>query len=93
MILQLLFQRLVAQHEPEPSLRSHIDGLLQIQFVETNHVLDRFRATLFKHREMNLAVHEAIIGHVIHRAVFQIEQELNPQPTPNPKNGPPKKKG
>jgi len=73
MILQILFRRLVAQHEAEPSTRSHIDGLLQIQFVEANHLLDRFRASLIDDHEMYLAVHEPIIGHVIHRAVFQVE--------------------
>ena len=40
MMLQILLHRLVAQHEPEPSLRGHIDGLLQIQFVQVNHVFD-----------------------------------------------------
>jgi hypothetical protein len=40
MMSQILLHRLVAQHEPESSLRGHIDGLLQIQFVQVNHVFD-----------------------------------------------------
>jgi hypothetical protein len=40
MMLQILLHRLVAQQEPESSLRGHIDGLLQIQFVQVNHVFD-----------------------------------------------------
>jgi hypothetical protein len=51
-------------------LRINIDGSLQIQFVEANHLLDRFRASLVDHSEMYLAVHEPLVGHVVHRAII-----------------------
>ncbi len=46
MIVNILLEGFVAQHEAESSLRVHIDGLLQIEFVEGNCLLFRFRAFL-----------------------------------------------
>ena len=69
----LLLHGSAAQHEAESPLCIDVDGPLQIQFIEANRVLDGLRAALLGYREMNLAILEPVIGHVIDRAVSQIE--------------------
>ena len=69
MIPQILLHRLVAHHHPESSTRIHIDGCLQIQVFDAKHVFDE----AIPCPEVNLAVLEPVIGHVIGRAVFQIK--------------------
>src|SRR6267154_78544 len=43
MILQILLPRLIAKHDPESSVRIHIDRFLDVQFVVRNRVLPRLR--------------------------------------------------
>jgi hypothetical protein len=66
MILQILLPRLVAQHHSESAPRIHVDGSLQIQFVERNHVRDGFIAALLNHGEMYVPVHKPVVDRTIH---------------------------
>ncbi len=52
MVTHVLLKRFVAQHEPETSSRVYVNGSLQIQCVERNHVFHRFAALILNHREM-----------------------------------------
>src|SRR5258707_225536 len=74
MMAQVLLHRFVAQRELEPALRIHINGGLQIQFVEALYVLDELRAALVSRcvnrREMYLPVHQPVVRHVENRAVL-----------------------
>src|SRR6266481_1921642 len=67
MMAQVLLHRFVTQHELESALRIHVNGGLQIQFVEAPYVLDQLRATLacrcVNHREMDLLVHQPVVRH------------------------------
>lgn len=71
MVVQILLEWLVSQLEAESSLSIHVDRLLQIEFVEGNHLLDRFRPLFFNHHEVELSVNDPVIGYVENRAVFQ----------------------
>ena len=73
MILQILFVGCVAQDEAKPSRCIGIDGLLQIEFIERNRVLDRFLPDRFNHLEMKLVVDYPVVGYVQNCAVFQIK--------------------
>ena len=73
MISQILLEGLVAHHNSESVARIHIDGSLCVQIVESDHLLDGFRAGLIEHGEMYLVVDEPVVVHVIHRAVLQTE--------------------
>ena len=67
MILQILLPRLVAQHHSESAPCIHVDGSLQIQFVERNHVLDGSIATFLNHGEMYVPVHKPVLVRVLLR--------------------------
>jgi hypothetical protein len=68
MMLQILLHRLVAQPEPQPSLRGYIDGLLQIQFVQVNHVFEPLpNCTLDLHPEKTMMIGE---GHTCTRSLI-----------------------
>jgi len=64
MMAQVLLHGFVAQHELKSALRIHVNGGLQIQFVEAPYVLDQLRADLVcrcvNRREMDLPVHQPV---------------------------------
>lgn len=71
MIADILGEGLIAQHETESPLRIHIDRLLQIQFLEGNHLLRGFCSLLFVHHEMELTVDKPVVGDVENSAIVQ----------------------
>src|SRR5579863_5719819 len=71
MIAQIIFERLVAQHETKTPALVHIDRFLQIQLVEVDRVLDRFRSALLNGYEMQLSVQHPVVGHAVDGAVVQ----------------------
>ena len=73
MVAQILVDWFVAEHNPESPPRVCVDGRLQIQCLEGNHVFRWFPAILFNHGEMKLVVDEPVIGHVENRSIFQNE--------------------
>ena len=79
MMAQVLLHGFVAQHELKSALRIHVNGGLQIQFVEAPYVLDELRADLVcrcvNRREMDLPLHQPVVPHVEDRAV--LEKELH----------------
>lgn len=70
MITNVLLERLVAEDEPKSPGAVRINGLLQVQFVEGNRMLGRFRADLFNGCEMKLAVDDPVICHIEYRAIL-----------------------
>ena len=73
MIAHILLEWLVAQRETKSALRIHIDGFLQIEFIEGNYVFRRLHPILFHDHEMKLAVDEPVIVHVEDGPVLQKE--------------------
>lgn len=69
MVPQILLDGLVAQDETEAALRVHVDGPLQIELVEVDRMLDDFGAAFLDGFEVELGVHEPIIGNVIGGAI------------------------
>src|SRR6266436_4232357 len=72
-ILQILLPGLVAKHHPESPPRIHIDGFLQIQFVEWDHVLGGLCWIILGQAAMNLPIHHPVVGHAVPRAVLLIQ--------------------
>lgn len=70
MVTQILVEWLVSELETESPLSIHVDRLLQIEFVEGNHLLDRLRPIFFNHHEVELAIDDPVVGHVENRSVF-----------------------
>ena len=71
MIPHVQLEWFIAEHKTEspPSIR--IDGLLQIQLIEWNHVFNRLHAWFLDHLEMKLVIDHPVIGDVENRAIFQ----------------------
>jgi hypothetical protein len=67
----VLLKWLVAQHEAETSCRVYINGPLQVQCLERNHVFRRFAAILVNHLEVKLIIDKPVIGYIENRAIFQ----------------------
>lgn len=78
MVAHILLEGLVAQHETESPTRIHVDGLLQVQFVEGNHLLCGSCPLLLADHEMKLAVDEPVVGHVENCPI--VEKELREFP-------------
>src|SRR5258707_5904443 len=74
MMAQVLLHGFVAQRELKSALRIHVNGGLQIQFVEAPYVLNELPAALVcrcvNRREMYLPVHQPVVRHVENRAVL-----------------------
>ncbi len=71
MIADVLLEWLVAQHEPESSVRIHIDRLLQIQFIEGDCLLFRIHPFFLANHEMKLVIDDPVVRDVETRSVFQ----------------------
>src|SRR5258708_3559896 len=86
MMAQVLLHGFVAQRELKSALRIHVNGGLQIQFVEAPYVLNELRADLVcrcvNRREMDLPVHQPVVRHVEDRAVLEKKFHQFARPLP-----------
>lgn len=72
MVAQIPIHRLIAENELESALRGDVDGFLQVELAEINHVLDGLRAA-FAGGEVELIIDEPVVEDVVNGAVLEIK--------------------